>query len=113
MDVQDDKWAGSACRRIRADELMRQRLCEMRGDCPTPRLWGLSLLGTSLRVYNIYFDVATQNTMITPTFKARPSRSHALNHDFLEDGWNVDILSQEGFETMKEIVAGIFAGVSV
>jgi hypothetical protein len=109
MDIKDDKWAGSACRRIRADELMRLRLCDMHSDCPISRLWGLSLLGTSLRVYKVHCDATGD---ITPTFQARPSQSHALSDDFLEFGWNVDILSQEGFEMMKEIVAGILAGVS-
>ena len=65
--------------------------------CTVPRLWGLSLFGTSLRVY--YCDVATG--AITPTFEEPPSPGVLRN--FLERGWDMDILSQEGFETMKEI----------
>ncbi|KIL60254.1 hypothetical protein M378DRAFT_168267 [Amanita muscaria Koide BX008] len=72
-------------------------------NCPLPRLWGLSLLGTSLRVYA--GDVATGE--LEPVFIDRPSPSRILPRDFLEGGWNIDILSQEGFNKMKEIVKEI------
>ncbi|KIL55291.1 hypothetical protein M378DRAFT_173746 [Amanita muscaria Koide BX008] len=82
---------------------MRQRYDSMLRNCPLPRLWGLSLLGTSLRVYA--GEVATGE--LEPAFVGRPSTNHILPYDFLEGGWNIDILSQEGFNKMKEIVEEI------
>ena len=36
---------------VHADKLMRDRYGLMLDNCPTPSLWGLSVLGTSARVY--------------------------------------------------------------
>jgi hypothetical protein len=72
-------------------------------DCPLPRLWGLSLLGTSLRVY--CGDVVTGD--VEPAFENRPSPGRIFPRKFLEGAWNIDILSQEGFAKMKEIVGDI------
>jgi len=104
-EVWDDKWTEYDYGRFEADALMRQRLDEMNSECPVPRLWGMSLFGTSLRVY--YCDIATG--AVTPTFEEPLIPDTVLN--FLEHGWDMDILSQEGFETMKEIVTNIVAGV--
>lgn len=46
-----DSWAQKAASRYCADGCMRDRYVLMLEDCPVPRLWGLSLLGTSARVY--------------------------------------------------------------
>jgi len=73
-------------------------------DCPLPRLWGLSLLGTKMRVYcgnKASFE-------LHPGVEPRPDRSKpVLPPDFLAGEWNIDILSQEGFEKMKEVVNDI------
>jgi hypothetical protein len=63
-------------------------------------VYGLSLLGTSLRVY--VCNVATGE--VEPAFATRPSLGHTLPHDFLGGAWDLDILSKEGFTKMKEIV---------
>jgi hypothetical protein len=36
-----------------------------------------------------------------------------LPHDFLEGAWDVDILSQKGFNIMKEVVGEIVTNTSV
>ncbi|KAM6491925.1 hypothetical protein JOM56_012563 [Amanita muscaria] len=105
-EIKDDGWANEAGLRLKADDQMRQRYDSMLRNCPLPRLWGLSLLGTSLRVYA--GEVATGE--LEPAFVGRPSPSNRiLPYDFLEGGWNlnIDILSQEGFNKMKEIVGEI------
>jgi len=107
VEIRDDTWVNEARARFEADEQMRQRYNVMATDCPLPRFYGLSLLGTSLRVY--VRDVATGE--IEPTFTNLPSPVHTLPDDFLEGGWNVDIFFQEGFTTgkTKEIVGDIIA----
>jgi len=105
-DIQDDAGVKTGYTRFEADALMRQRIDEMIGECPVPRLWGLSLFGTSLRIY--YCDVTTRAIM--PTFEEAPNPG--ILHNFLKCGWDMDILSQEGFEMMKEIVMNIIGGVS-
>jgi hypothetical protein len=51
VEIQDDGWANELDKRQRADAQMRQRYDQMLPNCPIPRFYGLSLLGTSLRVY--------------------------------------------------------------
>ena len=81
---------------------MRQRFDTFTAACPLPRLWGLSLLGTSLRVY--VCDIVTGE--IEPPFieATGPAPDYIFNYDFLKGGWDADILSQEAFTKMKEIV---------
>lgn len=50
-DIKNDKWADSADKRWIADIHTRQRYDQMLAECPIPELYGLSLLGPSLRVY--------------------------------------------------------------
>ncbi|KAF6753129.1 hypothetical protein DFP72DRAFT_1011162 [Ephemerocybe angulata] len=110
FDIQDPAWATRAHLRLEADRRMHQRYdyasqhrydhTSNLNDCPLPHLWGLSLLGTSLRVY--CGDVATG--VIEPVSEDPPS---PLPPDFLEGAWDIDILSQEGFWKMKEIVGDI------
>ena len=102
-EIKDDCWATEAEGRRKADERMRQGYDSVVGGCALPRLWGLSLLGTSLRVYCA--DVVSGK--IEPVFEDRPSPSRVLPYNFLEGAWNIDILSQEGFAKMKEIVGDI------
>ena len=51
VEVKDDSWAEKAELRYCADDQIRGRCALMLDDCPLPRLWGLSLLGTSARVW--------------------------------------------------------------
>ena len=51
VEAKDESWAGKGERRYRVDQQMRERFAMTLEDCPLPRLWGLSLLGTSMRVY--------------------------------------------------------------
>ena len=101
-EIKDDGWANKVDLRFKANEQMRQWCNPTVGDCPLPRLWGLGLLGTSLRVY--CNDVVTGE--VEPAFETRPSTTRVLRN-FLEGAWNIDILSPEGFAKMKEIVRDI------
>ena len=105
-EVHDDPGAENASVRFDADAIMRQRLDEMTNECPAPRLWGLSLFGTSLRVY--YCDIA--NGAITPTLEELPG-PYIIRRNFFERRWDMDILYQEGFELMKEIITNIVSAV--
>jgi len=107
-EIKDDGWAHRADLRYSADNQIRRRYDAMLGDCPLPCLWGLSLLGTSLRVY--CGTVATET--IEPDFMPRPSPSRILPRQFLEGTWNIDIMSPEGFNKMKEIVTDILAATA-
>lgn len=49
--LRDDGWTRYSHSRQEADSLMRQRYDQMLFDCPIGHLYGLCLLGTSLRVY--------------------------------------------------------------
>ena len=107
-EIKDDGWDTKAQGRSKADKRMRQRYDYMLQNCPLPRLWGLSLFGTSLRVYS--GDVVT--CKIEPAFENRPDPGRLLPRNFLEGAWNIDILSQEGFAKMKEIVGNIVGNVA-
>ena len=73
--------------RLKADAQMRQRYGGL-----LAKLWGLSFVGPYLRVYR--GDVGT-GSIITPL------------EDCLEEAWNIDFLSPEGFATIKEIIGDI------
>jgi len=107
VEIKDDAWVDLPLKRQKADAQIRHRFEQMLLDCPIPRLYGLSLLGTSLRVYCTEKDTGT----ITPLFVDRPDVDRTLPRDFLEGQWDIDILSQEGFNKMQEIVAYIKAEV--
>lgn len=84
---------------------MRQQYDQMLPSCPIPRLYGLSLLGTSLRVY-----CGNKNTgEVTPHFVGRPNTNRILPPDFLGGQWGFDILSPDGLRVMQEIVVYIKA----
>ena len=59
---------------------MRQRYDSMFADYPLPRLWGLSLLGTSLRVYCDNLIAYA----VEPVFEDRPNPGCLLPRNFLE-----------------------------
>ena len=102
-EIKDDNCTRNAHFRFEADKQLRRRYDATFDACPLPRLWGLSLLGTSLRIYR--GDAATR--AITPPYQGRPREDYILPPGFLEGEWNLDILSQEGFDKMKEIVVDI------
>jgi hypothetical protein len=102
MDMRDDTWADTPDKRQRADTLMRERYNQMLHQCPMPHLYGLSFMGPSLRVYR--GDKATGD--ITPEFVDCPSPNKVLPRDFLEGQW-VNVLSQEGFTKIQEVVTYI------
>ena len=106
-EIKDDGWAERAHTRLEADEQLRRRYDIMLHDCPIPHLWGLSLLGTSARVY--CGQVVTG--AVTPPRQARPRDDYVLPPEFLAGQWSLDILSMEGFNKMKEIVADITTAV--
>ena len=106
-EIKDDAWANLPYKRQRADAQMRHQYEQVLLDCPIPRLYGLSLLGTSLRVYCGEKDTYS----LIPHFVGPPNVDDLLPRDFLEGQWDIDILSQEGFNKMQEIVAYIKAEV--
>ena len=106
VDIKPDEWADDSYCRRNADIQMRGRFEEIRYICPIPRLYGLSLLGTSLRVY--CSDTATNIT--TPPF-VRDLGEDITPSDFLQGQWSLDILSPEGLTKMQEIIGYIKAEV--
>ena len=102
-EIKDDSWADRADLRAEADDRMHQWVNAVLPDCRLPSVYGLSLLGTSLRVY--VGNVATGK--VEPALATCPSSGRNLPNDFLEGAWNIDILSDEGFTKMKEIVGDI------
>ncbi|KAK2467553.1 hypothetical protein APHAL10511_000408 [Amanita phalloides] len=107
VEVKDDSWAEKAELRYRADDQMRGRYALMLDDCPLPSLWGLSLFGTSARVY--CGDKTTYE--VQPPAIVRPDHSRVLSPTFLAGEWDMDILTESGFTKMKEILADIVAHV--
>lgn len=105
--IKEEIWLNYASRRLEADQQLRRRYEALLSDCTLPRLWGLSFLGTSVRFY--HGDSA--NKMISPPYIGRPVE-YMLPSSFLEGEWDVDILSQRGFNRMKQIVAEITAGAA-
>jgi hypothetical protein len=101
--IKDDGWATTPVMRQKADTLMRHVYDDMLDDCPIPRLYGLSLLGTSLCVYCCDKDTL----MVTPRLVCRPDVNRTLPCDFLGEQWRLDILSQDGLKKIQEIVAYI------
>ena len=51
VEIKDDKWVNKPDKCLRADTQMCQWFNQILLDCTIPRLYGLSLLGTSLGVY--------------------------------------------------------------
>jgi hypothetical protein len=101
--IHDDRWAHEPDKCQRADTQMRQQYDQMLPNCPIPRLFGLSLLGTSLRIYS--GDKLTGG--VTPHFVGRPDADRILPPDFLRGQWDLDILSLDGLKKMQEIVSYI------
>ncbi|KAF8915004.1 hypothetical protein CPB85DRAFT_1218200 [Mucidula mucida] len=105
VNIQDYGWVDRASLRVDADKQIRLWLEIMISDCPLPRLLGLSFLATSLR------ECDAESWDRKPEFI--DDRTHrGLPGEFLEGAWDIDILSQEGFDKMKEIVGESAKGVA-
>ncbi|KAF8330377.1 uncharacterized protein EI90DRAFT_3060519 [Cantharellus anzutake] len=107
VGIKDDRSDGLITR-LKADAQIRQWYEELLCHCPIPRLYGLSLLGTSLRIYCGHKDTGD----ITPCIVDRPSADCVLPLDFLEGEWDLDLMSPAGFNRMQEIAAYVKAEVA-
>ncbi|KAK7015230.1 hypothetical protein R3P38DRAFT_3400414 [Favolaschia claudopus] len=102
IEVKDDEHNTIPTKRNAADEQMRGRYDELLRGCPIPLLYGLSVLGTCMRVYcgnKVHKTVMPSFVETDPRF--------VLPDDYLEGEWSVDILSPPGFSEMKRIVTFI------
>ncbi|KAF9043566.1 hypothetical protein BDZ89DRAFT_980572 [Hymenopellis radicata] len=110
--VKDDSYIAKGSTRGRADIQMRHLFNDMLSEikvlgCPPPTLYGISALGTTLRMY--------QGN--TATFKVQPLADPSLSRivlppHYLENQWSVELLSQEGFDEMKKVAANIFSAMA-
>lgn len=103
VEVKDDSWLSRPATRERADAQMRERYEDVLVDCPRTKLYGISFIGTKMRVYA--GDVVTEE--IIPPHTPRPDANRTLPKDHLEGEWALDIFSPEGFAKMQEIVGFI------
>jgi hypothetical protein len=74
--------------RVNADTYIRLKFAEHLSRCPHRRLWGLSFVGSSLRVY---CGDAETHTVVPPA------------EDLVDGAWNIETLSPVGFALIKEI----------
>jgi hypothetical protein len=93
VEVKDDSWLSRLATRERADAQMRERYEDVLVDCPLTKLYGISFIGTKMRVYA--GDVATEE--ITPPRMPPSYANRTLPKDHLEGEWALDIFSPEGF----------------
>ena len=99
IGVKDDSHPNAPSKRAAADRQMRARYDDLLYQCPLPKLYGVSVIGTKMRVYA---GDAAAMTLDPPRVPTSPDR--VLGRTYLEDAWSVDILSAEGFVQMKQIV---------
>ena len=100
VEVKDDSWLSRPGTRERADAQMRARFQDILVECPLTKLYGISFIGTKMRVYT--GDVAALK--LSPPHSPRPDANRMLPIDHLEGEWALDIFSPEGFAKMQEIV---------
>lgn len=100
VEVKDDQSANSATLRLQADEQIRIRFHQMLPNCPIPRLYGISFLGTSMRVY--CGDTATGD--VIPELIDNPDPDSVPPPDLLEGRWDIDVLSPVGAMRMHEVM---------
>lgn len=103
LEVKDDRHQDLAPQRLNADFQIRDQFGQMLACCPFPRLYGVSILGTSMRLYR--GNRATG--VITPNLVSRPHNEQNLPRDFLGEAWDLDILSQGGLRAMQEAILHI------
>ncbi|KAJ7222070.1 hypothetical protein B0H12DRAFT_1151308 [Mycena haematopus] len=102
LEVKDDSHRDLPSLRQAADIQMRDRYNSLIYSCPIPTLYGLSAMGTNIRVYA--GDVLNEDVRpaLVPT-----SPTRIVGRDYLKKEWDLDLLSDEGFTKMKEIVTYI------
>ncbi|KAJ7781838.1 hypothetical protein DFH07DRAFT_1055407 [Mycena maculata] len=103
IEVRDDSHHRNPSKRDAADTRIRSRFDELLFTCPLPTLHGLSLLGTRMRVYT----GNTASMELIPPNVERPATGRVLDPSFLANQWDLDILSDDGFRKIKEIVGFI------
>ena len=103
VGVKDDNWLLKPSSREVADSQMRQCYDKLVGDCPLTKLYGISFIGTKMRVYA--GNVATNE--LTPPEIPHLDVDRELPADYLEGGWPLDVLSPEGFAKMQEVIGFI------
>ncbi|KAF8305800.1 uncharacterized protein EI90DRAFT_2986909 [Cantharellus anzutake] len=106
-EVKHESWARAAASRHRADRHMRTRFFALLYDCPMPRLWGLSFLGTSVRIY--VGDKVTHKITPPPPPVSPPYDLYVPPPDLLGEEWKTDVLSEQGFRKMKDVVNDIIS----
>jgi hypothetical protein len=79
------------------------RVPKLLEQCPSPHLWGLSFIGTKLRVYS------GDKTTRAVTTEAEASEHPTATQSQPESPWNIDMMSPEGFQKMREVTDDIFA----
>ncbi|KAJ7730515.1 hypothetical protein B0H14DRAFT_2998956 [Mycena olivaceomarginata] len=99
VEIKDDAHILVPTKRKAADAQMRERYDELLHACPIPMLYGLSVLGTKMRVY--CGNLADQT--VAPSFVDTDPR-YVLPNDYLGGEWSVDIMSQAGFSEMKRMI---------
>ena len=107
-----DEWANDTYCRESSHAQMCRRSNQILPDCPIPRLYGLSLVGTSLCVYCT--DKVTRRITchsIPDTDLTLHNPDDILPSEYLQGHWNIDILSPEGLAKMQEIIGYIKAEV--
>ncbi|KAJ7900976.1 hypothetical protein B0H14DRAFT_3422885 [Mycena olivaceomarginata] len=99
LEVKDDTHREVPSLRHAADTQMRDRYNQLLYACPIPTLYGVSAMGTDIRVYT--GDVLDEDVSpaVVPT-----SPTRIVGREYLKNGWNLDLLSDEGFAKIKEIV---------
>ena len=105
VEVKDRSSASSADGRRSADEQMRHRFDVLMGESTTPRVYGISALGTRICIYEL--DGTTG--VVSPPLIGRPSMDRALPRDFLAGRWDTDVLSRESFDALKRVMFDIDA----
>ncbi|KAJ6472135.1 hypothetical protein C8R47DRAFT_740225 [Mycena vitilis] len=99
LEVKDDTHRDVPSLRHAADTQMRDRYNQLLYACPIPTLYGVSAMGTNIRVYA--GDVLNEDVSpaVVPT-----SPTRIVGREYLKNEWNLDLLSDEGFAKIKEIV---------
>jgi len=104
LEVKDDSWIERPSTRLGADDQMRERIDGLIDNSSlNPRVYGISVLGTRAAVYVL----DTRSSDVRPKRADRGDTSRALARDFLAQHWSLDILSQAGFDRVKDIMRDI------
>jgi len=104
VEVKDDSHILTPASRDRADAQIRSRFGELGSvEALNPRVHALSLLGTRMALYTL--DTATGS--ISPEAPPRGDRNHILPRSHMAAWWDIDVLSQAGFDTVRRVMTDI------